>query len=375
MKSFKKVLAVVMTVIMVFGCMSITSFAAEKEKRYSILVLDVSGSMSGEPIAAVKEAAKGFCEQVLNTSAKDNYIAIVTFASSSKVVSEFSNNITDLQAVIDNIYDGGGTYLAPALSNAKTLMEQVGEGTKNIFVFCDGDPFDSESAYNVIRSMPLEWNLYGLYFSQSGYNQSAADVMLNVARGNSNNYYEIKDASMIKTIVSEEWSQEVEDSLEAANYVVIRVACPVDVSITHNGETLNKFNTQTFFGKLEFDGENDEIKVLTLSYNDEYKIEITGTGTGVMDYSIKYMHNNDVIREQAYPTVSITPSTKIITGVNIEDDSITLDVDSDGDGTIDTKVAPIGSDSGNTMTIFGFIFGWIAAVVASIFDFLFGWLC
>ena len=371
MKSLKKVIAVLLTVIMVFGCVSISSFAATKEKRYSILVLDSSGSMSGSPITEVKKAAKGFCEQVLKTSSKDNYIALVTFASSARVVSEFSNDVTELQSAIDSIYANGGTALDKGLTTSKTLMESAGEGTKNIFVMCDGDPDSASRAYDVIRSMPLQWNLYGLYFSQDGYSSNAADVMLNVARGNANNYYEIKDGSMIQSIVSEEWSQEVEDSLEAANYVVIRVACPVDVFVTHNGETLSKFNTQTFFGKLEFDGENDEIKILTLSYNDEYKIEIQGTGEGVMDYSIKYMHNDEIVRQQSYPTVPITTKTKIITGVDVENKSITLDLDKDGDGVVDEKISPKNESS---MSIFSFIFGWIAAVFASIFDFLFGWI-
>ena len=371
MKSLKKVIAVLLTVIMVFGCVSISSFAATKEKRYSILVLDSSGSMSGSPITEVKKAAKGFCEQVLKTSSKDNYIALVTFASSARVVSEFSNDVTELQSAIDSIYANGGTALDKGLTTSKTLMESAGEGTKNIFVMCDGDPDSASRAYDVIRSMPLQWNLYGLYFSQDGYSSSAADVMLSVARGNANNYYEIKDGSMIQNIVSEEWSQEVEDSLEAANYVVIRVACPVDVFVTHNGETLSKFNTQTFFGKLEFDGENDEIKILTLSYNDEYKIEIQGTGEGVMDYSIKYMHNDEIVRQQSYPTVPITTNTKIITGVDVENNSITLDLDKDGDGIVDEKVSPKNESS---MSIFSFIFGWIAAIFSSIFDFLFGWI-
>ena len=331
MKMLKKSLSIVMVIVMLFSCFVITGSAASNKDRYSVLVLDVSGSMSGKKIEELKIGAKAFCDFVLKSNRSQNKVAIVTFASSIYLVSDFSSDLDVLNNAIDGLSASGGTDLAGGLKKAKSVLEAVeGDVIRNMLVMCDGAPNSATAAYNEIKTIPLFWNIYGLYYCPSGTSSSAANVMKNVGR---NGYAEVTDATKLeysfidngKTITT-----------KSVNKVVVHIACPVDVSVTLNNVTLNRRNPQTTFGTLEFTGTgNDEEKILTLAYRNDYVIQIDGYDAGTMDYSIQYLCNDDELYNLKYPTTNVTSTTKITTGVNIDNSNMTLDVDADGDGNID----------------------------------------
>ena len=337
MKTTKKILALILGILILTSSFAISA-SAVSNTRYSVLVLDVSGSMSGSPVAELKVAATKFCEEVLKSNRSNNKIAIVSFASSDKTVCDFTDDLTTLKDGIDNLYASGGTNLAPALSTAKNMLDGVDSNAiKNVLVMCDGDPWDTSSAYSVVKTYPLHWNVYGLYFYQAGYSNGAATVMKTVGR---NGYYEVKDGDALSFTFATEWSGNV--TTKDANKVVVRIACPVDVYVTLNGQTLSQSNPQTTFGTLDIttDASGDEIKTLTLAYNNEYDIQIDGYDTGTMDCTIDYFCNDDSLFNVTYPTVNVTENTKISTHIDVGNSRITLDVDADGDGVVDNQVAP-----------------------------------
>ena len=335
MKSFKKILAIIMTIMMLVSCVALSASAANNKDRYSVLVLDCSGSMSGNKIAELKEGAVAFCEQVLSSNRSNNKIAIVTFASSSSLACDFTNDLNKLSNVISKLNASGGTNLSGGLTKAKQALEAIqGDVIRNMLVMCDGAPDSAYAAYEVVKSIPMFWNIYGLYYCPNGTSSSAITVMKNVGR---NGYYQVTDGSSLTFTFIDNGT---EVTTKSVNNVVIRIACPVEVSVTLNGVTLNKNNRKTTFGTLDFDGENNEIKILNLAYRNDYEINITGTGDGTMDYDISYRCNNDELYNLDYPTVDITPDTIIKTGVDIDDSNITLDIDADGDGVADKNVSP-----------------------------------
>lgn len=338
MKTTKKILALLLGVIILISSFAISASAAVSNTRYSVLVLDVSGSMSGSPVAELKVAATRFCEEVLKSYRSNNKIAIVSFASYAKTVCDFTDDLTVLTESIDNLYASGSTNLADGLSMAKSLLENVdSKAIKNALVMCDGYPDSTNSSYSVVKSYPLHWNVYGLYFYQDGYSDSAANVMKNVGR---NGYYEVKDGDALSFTFATEWSGSV--TTKDANKVIVKIACPVDVYVTLNNQTLSRNNPQTTFGTLEIttDASGEEIKTLTLSYNNEYDIQIEGYDVGTMDCAIEYFCNDDSLFNVSYPTVDVTDTTIISTHVDIDDARITLDVDSDGDGIVDDQISP-----------------------------------
>ena len=130
-------------------------------------------------------------------------------------------------------------------------------------------------------------------------------------------------------------------------YSVIRVACPVDVNIEANGEALNSsvsgFDTQTSFGRLDIIGQNDDIKMACIDTSDDYDVTLNGTDEGTMDYTIRYFNSDDELQSET--TINDVPITKdtIITTKPVSTEDTVLNVDIDGDGTVDkTYTAPKG---------------------------------
>jgi uncharacterized protein YegL len=115
------------------------------------LLLDVSGSMTGEPIEAVKNGV-----QILHSSLRKDpyalesvYISVITFESNVQQVVP----LTELsQFQPPNFSAGGGTSLGAALQKvvecannevAKSTKEQKGDWKPLVFIMTDGSPTDN----------------------------------------------------------------------------------------------------------------------------------------------------------------------------------------------------------------------------------------
>ncbi len=114
--------------------------------RYSVLVLDVSGSMSGEPISAMKEAASLFCDSVMDDSAK-NYVSVITYGSYANCICDFTTDINKLKSSINGIYTYGDTNVQGALALANSKLNDVKDNSaiKNIVLLSDGVPCSGTS--------------------------------------------------------------------------------------------------------------------------------------------------------------------------------------------------------------------------------------
>jgi pimeloyl-ACP methyl ester carboxylesterase len=89
-------------------------------------------------------------------------------------------------------------------------------------------------------------------------------------------------------------------------YTVIRVACPVDATITKGAESLtseaSEFSDMASFGRMDIMGENGEIKMFCIDEG-SCPVKMEGTAGGNMDYSIAfYDANNNLIEERARRT-------------------------------------------------------------------------
>lgn len=108
--------------------------------RYAVLVLDVSGSMTSVAMAAQKASAIKFCTELLNADG-ENYVAVVTFSTSSQIVNQFSSDLDELTKSINGIYASGNTNTVAGLQNADDLLSQVPSSAGRSIVLCsDGLP-------------------------------------------------------------------------------------------------------------------------------------------------------------------------------------------------------------------------------------------
>ena len=147
------------------------------------------------------------------------------------------------------------------------------------------------------------------------------------------------------------------DPLRDGSAVVVRIASPVDVTITHNGETLssvqNQVNTSTGFGSLHFIGPTGESLLVALNADDVYDVVVTGAGEGTMNYNIRfYDPYGGLIEERVFLDVPITNDTVITTDTELNNET-TLHIDTDGSGSSDLILHP-SINSPVDGTIYGF---------------------
>ena len=101
---------------------NVNSIIKEKENyKDVILVLDVSGSMKGEKLDKVKSDAKELVTYLLRDS--NNKVALITFDSTSTILSNFTNDKETLLAKIDSLVDNESTNYDAALLRVDEVME------------------------------------------------------------------------------------------------------------------------------------------------------------------------------------------------------------------------------------------------------------
>lgn len=143
-------------------------------KRYTVLVLDVSGSMYGTPIAALRTAASNFCQQVLEADG-ENYVAIVTYHDYAEVRCEFTNTLSVLQTAIDGLTDLWSTNITSGLQSADTLLSAIPNDAntiKNVLLLSDGLPNLGEYS----NSGPYSYSDYYYYEYANATYYKAADL-------------------------------------------------------------------------------------------------------------------------------------------------------------------------------------------------------
>lgn len=149
------------------------------------LVLDVSGSMSGEPLKNLKTAAKEFCRIMLEDTTGDNRIAVITYGTTA-TTNSFSTSYETLAATIDGFKAKGSTAMYDALMAVKDVNEKYGnaDATKHVVVMADGLPNEGavlssgkytskdstmyykhgNAVYSTAAGMWHEFNIYSIGF-------------------------------------------------------------------------------------------------------------------------------------------------------------------------------------------------------------------
>ncbi|MCR5816431.1 MAG: VWA domain-containing protein [Ruminococcus sp.] len=346
------------------------------KEREVVMVLDVSGSMSGEPITQTRLSAQKFVNTVLGESPATK-ISIVTYSDSASTVIESSNKKSTLVRTIGGLHDGGGTNIYDGLQKANDILERSKAPKKQIVLMSDGYPNEGKSengSYaqpcidyaDELKSKDILIYSLGFFHSLSGSERDECSALMS-AIATPGYYFEVGSASDVQFVFND-----LADQVSGGNYIYIRIACPVDVLVKYKDQILSSakktFNTRTDFGTLSFDTEkgdekddddddsssskkkkksddsdeesgstssNDEVKILRLKDGVDYEICINGTGKGKMDYSISYPNEDGDYKDvRKFNDVPITKNTVISTNTNKNEDT-ELNVDSDGDGIFD----------------------------------------
>lgn len=341
-------------------------------EREVVLTLDVSGSMDGTPLEETKKASSNFIKTVLENSSN---IGIVSYDSDSTVLSPFTVNEKYLSNILQNIEADGGTNIESGLSASYSMLKSSNAKKKIIVLMSDGEPNAGKNGEELIEyaNKIKEEGIYiytlGFFGNMDGGKSEAQKLMEEIASEGC--HYEVASADDLIFSFGD-----LADQLNGQKYIYVRIACPVDVSVSYNGEKLNSnennLNTRTEFGTLTFEeegeNENNLVKVLRLKEGVDYDIKINGTDKGSMDYTIGYMDSNGEYTDMRYfENISINEKTVIDT---VADDSNTsvINVDTDGDGKYDIRYRATEKGKGKIVD-FTYIYS-IAGITTAVVSFL-----
>lgn len=340
-------------------------------ERSIALVLDTSSSMEGTPLDETKKAAQNFINVVGQKQAKTG---IVQYNLDSEIVSGLTQNTSELSSDIDQLYAQGSTNMEAGLQDAYDLLQNSNSKKKMIVLMSDGEPNvgkegDELIEYaNEIKKEGVQ--IYTLGFFESLTDKSEQQNLLEQI-ASEGCHYEVDKAKDLKFFFGD-----IADQLNGQKYIYVKIACPVDVKVKYNNETLstntNEQSARTSFGTLiyqENDGTENEgdtngsIKVLRLKDNDSYDINISGYDTGTMNYTIGFMNDDGSYDDfRTFKNIAISNTTKVDTVAKSEGDTI-VNVDNDGDGKYDVRYKAGKNEEGKEFSYTIYIYIGIAAAV------------
>lgn len=334
-----------------------------------VLALDTSGSMEGDPYRAVSNAVEKFAGVAQVNKLP---VGVVTFSDEAiEQLTPDSYDYVRLCGILPSQKAVGSTNIEDALKKSAKMLEGA-KGSKAIVLMSDGMPNcgkqDAELVEyaNELKREGITLYTVGFFNDLTGSELSSAQGLME--RLASDDYHFEATSGNV-----EEFFAQIAEQLSGTRYTLIRVACPVDVTVVSDGEVLSSASDQTLtssFGSVTLtsvgDGStsessqadggdesdtSDKVKIVRIKQGSDFEVYVNGTGKGTMDYSISYMGaDGKFTDERSFSGVPVSKGA-LIQSSTAQTDSTTLDIDSDGDGVVDerwrttatgsvTKVAP-----------------------------------
>ena len=177
-----------------------SDFEKEKEKPSlaMMLVIDKSGSMSGEKLEMAKSAARNAVEVLGNT----DKVAVIAFDGEPYLISEMQSASAKgkISDEISRIEVGGGTVMYPAMEQGFEILQQTVAKLKHMILLTDGvsAPGDFESLAQQMASLKMTVSTVAM--------GADCDTQLleQIAREGKGRYYMSEDPSQIPQIFAKE---------------------------------------------------------------------------------------------------------------------------------------------------------------------------
>ena len=164
-----------------------TSLMTNNQYTDIIFVLDISGSMAGEKLDRVKSDSKELVSSLLSN--KNNRAALITFDTSSQIVSELTNDEELLTSVIDNLQETGTTNYYQALVNVDSILQDYKkESNREMIVLFLTDGYPNEDTPNQITQYQYLKSAYP-YITINGIQYEMGDTILSPIKEISDNQF------------------------------------------------------------------------------------------------------------------------------------------------------------------------------------------
>ena len=172
----------------------------DTKKLDVLMVIDNSGSMSGEKLDQVKHDATDLANALLSTG--DNKMALVTFNTDADILSDFTNDKTEFINLVNGIDDAGCTnYYRGFLKAEEILNGYVHEDDRELILLFLTDGFPNEETPNEVAEYRTIKTKYP-YIVINGVQYEMGDKVLQPIIDVSDNQY-IADMSSLHNVLFE----------------------------------------------------------------------------------------------------------------------------------------------------------------------------
>lgn len=197
----------------------VSRFEKEKEKPSlaMALVIDKSGSMSGLPLQMARQAAKSAAELL----GPQDQIAVVAFDGEAQVVCEMTpaSQQGTIQAAIDSIAEGGGTFMYTGMMAAKEMLDRTTAKVKHMICLTDGQTQEADHMGLVQQLVDS-----GATVSAVGLGDGAArELLQQIAEAGKGRYYESNDPATLPQIFTKETTQASKSAVQEGVFTHIGI--------------------------------------------------------------------------------------------------------------------------------------------------------
>ncbi|MGI9621991.1 MAG: VWA domain-containing protein [Acidimicrobiales bacterium] len=174
------------------GSLREISVAKLRDTLEVVVVIDTSGSMSGEPIDNAKTAAKSFVDQLDD----ETRVAVVGFGATASVSADLDSSRAEVDAAIDGLQAGGETALYDGLVLASSQFQDP-EARRFVVVLSDGTDTVSSSTLDDTSQafMTQEISLYAITLQSEDADFSGLQTL---ARGVNGQVVSAADAESLR---------------------------------------------------------------------------------------------------------------------------------------------------------------------------------
>jgi tight adherence protein B len=200
-----------------------------------VMAIDASGSMSGGPIDAAKEAAKSFVTQ----ARPEDRIAVIAFADEVQVLAGFTNNKESLNATVDAIVadPNAETSFNDAVIQGVEMFDQATADNLlgNMIVLTDGEDTASEATLDdaLAAVSSSDVRVFGVALEGSDFNP---DPVEQVASAGGGLFLSTPDPESLSSLYGE-IGREISNTLVARFQSPISTPGEVEFAVTYQGLT------------------------------------------------------------------------------------------------------------------------------------------